>query len=201
LYITPQVNAGGVVYENSSEVFSSILHKDFQKDKYNGKIVPRWISFQVNLPDFELNSARKQARKEKVEFNREYQRQYILKIFQKLLNSFHDGWKYYFLAEYEQIIFSNSINLGNGIYVYEKKPQRHNFKVIPIVRYCLNSIPDIEVTFKDAGNLDFRVVIPEVDLSPVFNFVDYRGEELDKFFKLEVFEKFEEAFKTNNRFK
>ena len=195
------VNAGGVVLESGGGVYTSILHKTFCQNKYNGKSVERWILLQTNIPDFELNSARKQANKEHIPFTREYQDKYVLKIHEKLLNSFHEGWYFYLLARNDEVIFRNSINLGNNIYVYKKQPKTYKHKVVPIVNYKLGIIPDIQIDFLDSGNLSFWVTIPEVDSSSMFNKFKYRGEGLQKFFERVVFNKYEDALKNNNHYK
>jgi len=194
-------NAGGVVYNAGPDVFTSILHKKFQKDKYRGAVVERWVLIQTNFPNFDLNSAKKEAQKEKVEFTREFQKKYILKIHQELLNSFYRTWKFYFLAENDQIILPNSINLRNKIYVYRKQSRNSRFKVLPVVEYRLNVHPDIEINFLDEGYLSFTVTIPEVDESPRWNTFKYGGEPLAKFFYETVFTKYEDALKRNNHFK
>ena len=193
--------AGGVVTKTNSSVYSSILHKEFFQDKYGGESVERWILIQTNIPAFELNSARKEAKKRNERFNRDFQNKYVLEIHQKLLNSFYDGWYFYLLAQNDEVIFRNSINLGNNIYVYKNQPKVFKHKVIPIVKYSLDAQPDIEIIFNDSGNLSFWVTIPDADPSPLYNRFKYRGEKLEKFFRNNVFQKYEERLKINNRYK
>lgn len=176
-------NAGGTVISQASDVYSTILHKNFSVDEYRGQKELRWILIQTNIPYFN----------EKFDYK---------KFHKDICESFvKNGWEKYLLAKDEFAVYRNSINLGNDIYVYRKQPKIYKHKVVPIVNYSFDTRPDIEINFMDRRKLTFKVTIPEIDLSEMWNTFKYRGEPLERFFNETVVGKYEDALKYNNHYK